>query len=271
LFTTTASDFTYLRFEAEARATTAPFQTATGATGFGGTWVTLASGTPIGYHSSPSGELTYGFHVPQDGLWRTWFRLYGPTAESDGWLEAVDDSGFDYVYTSGVGAWEWIQGQSHDLEAGLHTLRLGGHEAGARIDRILITDDPHYVPTEQPGDDVTPPGAVNGLTGTAGNESVRLAWTDPSGADATTIVIRYRTDGVFPVSPADGWPLVVTPAVAGSPGAFDHTGLANDTTYSYGVFALDAAGNVSQARTVAAQPRTDPPQRVENVHRSDKL
>ena len=46
--------------------------------------------------------------------------------------------------------WEWIAGRSYSLNVGLHALTVGGRESETRLDRVLITDDPGFVPTEQP-------------------------------------------------------------------------------------------------------------------------
>lgn len=269
-FTTLASSFTYLRFEAESGTLAAPAVSITGAGAFAGKWLSLPSGTATGTHTAPSGMATFGFLTPYDATWRVWVRMYGPSTGSDGWLESINDEGFDYVYPTQTGQWEWVEGRAYDLAEGLHRFRLGGYEAQARVDRVLITDDPNFVPSEQPGDDVTPPQAVGALSATAGNASVGLSWTDPAG-DATQIVIRFRTDGSFPVSPVDGIPLVSTASVPGTAGSFEHTGLTNGTTYRYAVFAIDAAGNASTAATVSATPESDPPDPVNNLRRADTL
>jgi hypothetical protein len=269
-FTTLASSFTYLRFEAESGTLTAPAVSVSGTGAFAAKWLSLPSGTATGTHTAPSGMASFGFLTPYDATWRVWVRMYGPSTGSDGWLESVNDTGYDYVYPTQTGQWEWVEARTYDLAEGLHQFRLGGHEALARVDRVLITDDPNFVPSEQPGDDVTPPQAVSALAASAGNATVELSWTDPA-SDATQIVIRFRTDGSLPVSPVDGMALVSTAAVPGSAGSFEHTGLSNGTTYRYAVFAIDAAGNASAAATVSATPESEPPDPVDNLRRTDTM
>ena len=148
-------------------------------------------------------------------------------------------------------------------------LLLGGREAGARADRILITDDPGFVPTERPGEDVTPPDPVSGLTALGVAPTTTLSWTNPSEPGPLTVVVRYRTDGQFPVSPVDGLPLVEMSVTSGSASLYEHTGLINGTTYSYSVFVVDDAGNASDRMSVAAAATLEPPGTVQNLKRAD--
>jgi chitodextrinase len=84
-------------------------------------------------------------------------------------------------------------------------------------------------------------------------------------------IIRYRTDGKFPVSPVDGFAVTTKTGTPGAADSFVHTGLTNGTTYSYGVFAQDASGNVSQAGTAQALVTdTTAPSSVQNLRRADK-
>jgi chitodextrinase len=134
----------------------------------------------------------------------------------------------------------------------------------------VITNDPAFVPTEQPTDDLTPPAAPSGLAATPGAAQVALAWTNP-GSDVVSVVVRYRTDGRYPTSPADGFPVVSRSATPGAPESFVHTGLLNGTSYEYGVFAVDAAGNASAAVQVQATPvDNQPPPTVGSAWRTDK-
>jgi len=150
-------------------------------------------------------------------------------------------------------------------------MELGGREAQARADRVLITNDPTFVPTESPLDDLTPPTAPTGLAAATGDGTVNLTWTNPVSADVETAVVRYRTDGRFPQNPADGFPVSAPPATAGSAGSATHTGLVNGTTVHYSVFAIDTAGNASTAAQLQATPQADvPPPAPGSAWRTDK-
>ncbi len=270
-FTTLASSYSYLRVEPELGQIGAPIAVVTGAGAFRGAWVALPQGASGGNSANPNGVVTLGFQTEDAGEWRVWMRVYGPSTASDGWFEKVDNATYNPIQPSAVGTWEWVAGRSYDLNPGQHTLRLGGREALARIDRILITDDPNFTPSEIPADDVTAPSGVSSLAAAASDGSITLSWTDPTDADAARLVIRYRPDGVWPTTPVDGLPLVDTPVEHGDAGLYEHSGLVNGTNYRYSVFTVDAAGNVSVPATVESAPSAAPPDPVTNLRRADVL
>jgi len=270
-FTTGSSNYTYLRIEAEDGDVSSPIVSVEGDGAFRRGWVQVPAGTPDGSWFNPAGTVEYSFHVPHASTWHLWVRVHGAGQANDSWFESVDGSALQAFSPPSTGAWYWVELRSYSLDAGLHALTLGGAEDQTRADRILVTDDPAFVPNEEPGDDVTPPDPVSGLVASIGDESNSLSWTNPSGESGIRVVIRYRTDGQAPQNPADGLPaadLVVTP---GSAGSFDHEGLTNGTGYRYSVFVIDTAGNTSTPVTVLATPQPDPPGTVQNVVRTDVL
>ncbi len=268
LFETGPSGFSYIRIEAEAGTLTSPLVKKSGSDVFSGQWVELPSGQSGGA-SNPAGTATLGFYLPSAGNWRVWVRVRGTDAGGAGWFEGVDGASLQAIVHTTPGVWQWLPGRTYSLAAGLHTLRLGGRKGEARADRAIVTDDPTFTPTEQPGSDVTPPGAVTGLAVTPADGMLQLGWNNPQEAGPLTVVVRYRDDGSFPLNPADGKPVVALPVTPGGASSFDHTGLTNGTTYRYAAFALDFAGNVSTAATAAGTPANAPPPTVENLHRTD--
>jgi hypothetical protein len=272
-FTTQQNGFTYLRFEAESVTVTPPLEGGSGVGAFGGAWIALQDGAPHGNPNNPAGTWDLGFYLPSPATWQLWIRMYGPTPQSDGWLESVDSASFDYINPSQHGVWQWVEGRSYALDAGLHTLTLGGNEAGARVDRILITDDPAFIPSEQPGSDVTPPASATGLSATAGDGEVLVEWTNPSDQDVARVVVRYRTDGRAPLNPHDGYPLVDRAAAPGAVESVNHVGLTNGITYHYGVFVFDGAGNTAGPAETQATPEDAPipPGDVSQLRRTDVL
>ncbi len=269
-FTTGASTFSYISIEAESGTLTAPVRATSGAGAFRGAWIDTPAATATGTAVAPSGRADLAFHVPVDGTWYVWVRLYGAATTSDAWYESVDGAGRQLVVPAGTGSWRWTAGRSYSLTQGLHNLELGGREAQARADRVVITNDATFVPTEQPGDDVTPPAAATGLAATASDRAIALAWTN-AGADVASVVVRVRTDGRFPATPADGLPVVTRAVVAGAVETLAHAGLVNGTAYSYSVFMIDAAGNASVAAQVSTTPVDDaPPPGVGAAWRTDR-
>jgi hypothetical protein len=271
-FVTTANAFTYLRFEADAGTLVAPVRSVTGATGaFGSTYIDTPAGTPTGSATAPAGTSTLGVNIPTSGSWRLWVRLFGPDASSDTWYESINGAARQQIVTPVTGQWQWVSGRTYTLTAGLASLELGGRDAQARVDRVLLTDDLTFVPSEQAVGDQTAPNSDSGFTGAGAATQITLNWTNSSSADFSQTIIRYRTDGKFPVSPVDGFAVVTKAGAPGSADSFVHSGLTTGTTYSYSAFAIDAVGNVSAPVkiAVAAQDVTAPAA-VQNLRRSDK-
>jgi len=262
-FDTPTSPYDYIRFETESGDLVSPVRTASGAGAFAGAWIDTPSGSGSGSQSNPLGTATYGVHIPSTGTWYLWVRLYSPSNQSNSWFETMDAMPRAIISTTQNGSWTWVAGRSFALSEGLHTLELGGREARARADRVILTNDPNFVATGQPGSDVTPPQGVSQFAATAGDGAVQLDWTNPQ-TDYAATVIRYRTDGQFPMHPEDGLPLTRITGAAGSPDMYVHGGLTNGVTYSYGVFVVDSAGNASAASEAEATPAAvaqtpDPP------------
>jgi hypothetical protein len=258
-FLTLASSWEYLRLEAESGALTAPVQAAPGPGAFGGAWVATPPDTGQGTSSAPIGHAHYGVWVPEPGTWFLWVRLQAADAASDSWFESVGGAALAPIATSQHGAWSWAAGRSYVLAQGLHVVELAGHEPGARADRLLLTNDPDFVPTESPDADVTAPGPVQNLATAPAPAQLILSWLNPSSPDLARIELRYRTDGQYPGSPADGLPLLSAPALPGAPGQHVHAGVVPGTMYHYAAFAVDAAGNVSVAAHAVGGVAAPPP------------
>jgi len=272
-FTTQTSSYTFLRIEAESGPISSPAQIQTDNSAFAGSYVRLAPGTSTGTPSNPSGTWGYGFYAPSPATWYVWFRLYAPNSGSASWFEKVDSGSFAEIAPTSTGSWEWVAGRSYGLTSGQHVLTLGGGEAQARIDRILITNDAAFRPTEAPGGDNSAPASVTGLAAAADDAQVSLSWTNPSDSGALRVVVRFSTGASAPAHPSDGQPLIDRAATPGASDGVLHTGLTNGTTYRYSVFIVDAWGNVSSPASASATPQQAVPPlgAVQNLRRTDTL
>jgi len=268
---TSSSSYSYIRIEAESGALTSPVGSTQGAGAFGGAWIATPPGTSQGNSNNPAGTASIGFNLQSSASWNFWYRIYGPGTSNDSWYEELDGGGMIQITTTQIGVWQWIAGRSYSLGAGLHTLTIGGRESEARLDRVLITDDPGFVPSEQPGADVTPPAQVSALGAAPSDGTNSLSWNNPGSADLDRVVVRFRTDGSHPQTPVDGLPLFDQPATPNVAESLIHSGLINGTTYYYSVFAVDAAGNASDPSTIQSTPdiETPPLGQVQNVRRTD--
>jgi Purple acid Phosphatase, N-terminal domain len=84
--------------------------------------------------------------------------------------------------------------------------------------------------------DTTPPNDVTNFIAIPSNGRVSLNWTNPTDADLKGVMLRYRTDGIYPTSKTDGILAVDRPGVTGAVEQFDHLYLVNGVTYHYSAF-----------------------------------
>jgi hypothetical protein len=246
-FTTTSSPYDYLRMETEAGILVEPVTTGSGDDAFGGAWIGTPSGLSDGSAGNPLGTASYGVHIPESGDWTLWIRMFAENGSRNSWYESIDGATRQSFSTTEYGEWTWVAGRTYTLDAGQHTVELGGREAGTLADRLLLTDDPDFVPTERPDADVTPPGSASEFLAVSEAGAIRLSWTNPSDADLSRIVIRYRQDGVYPTSPADGLALVDRLADPADTEEYLHEDVQVGISYFYSAFSVDASGNVSVA------------------------
>ena len=269
-FSTQASSSTFLSFEAESGFLTAPMRAVNGSDAFGGAWTDTPAGTSQGTSNNPAGTAEFGVNVPSDGTWYLWVRILNPNGTGGTLYESVDGGSRVLMDVTSAGTWEWAAGRSYTLTAGQHTIELGGRKAESRADRILLTDDAGFVPTEQPVDDVTPTAPASGFSVAASDGVNVLNWTNPSDSDLDRVVVRVRTDGAYPTSPLDGIGVADQAASAGAGDTTTHSGLTNGTTYRYSVFIIDSSGNVSVAAQAEGIPVDNvPPSEVLNLRRTD--
>jgi fibronectin type 3 domain-containing protein len=126
--------------------------------------------------------------------------------------------------------------------------------AGSGKVDVRVTVGGTTSPVNQPADQYTyisPPGAPTGLSATAGNGSIRLAWTAPAsnGGSAVTGYDVYRGN-------ASGNEALLASGVSGPP--FTDGGLVNGTQYFYKVSAVNSAGEGPVSNEASATPATVP-------------
>src|SRR5205085_2764280 len=90
-------------------------------------------------------------------------------------------------------------------------------------------------PTATPPAPPSAPSPVTSLSATAGNTTVALTWTNPSGGFDQIKVVRKA--GSDPADPTDGNAVATGAAITSAA----DTGLTNGTTYNYAVWAFSGA------------------------------
>ncbi|MFC1584508.1 DVUA0089 family protein [Fibrobacterota bacterium] len=123
----------------------------------------------------------------------------------------------------------------------------------AVIQGIRGLDLPMYIGN---ANDTIPPAALTNFTAAAlSGTGVVLAWDSIVDPGTDSIMIRFRTDGTFPVSTQDGILAWMLPA--NSTGA-SISNLAQNRTYHFSAFVSDDANNWSEAATVSVSTAVPP-------------
>jgi hypothetical protein len=110
-----------------------------------------------------SGTAQWSFQVPTSGNYYVWARVLAPNSDHDSFYAHANDGAEDIFddapQTSPNWQWSVLNGRGGTgipeaidprivpLTAGPNTFTFRGREAGSKVDRILITEDPDFVPT----------------------------------------------------------------------------------------------------------------------------
>jgi len=176
--------------EAEAAVLAGPMWVGSADQAFGGQYILTTVGE--------SGTATWAFTVPTSGSYYVWSRVMAADPQHDSFYARVN-GGSEDIFDDGQGTWspnwQWsiLNGRNGTgipltvdprvvtLSAGTNTLVFRGREDNSGLDRILITNDPDFVPTEGNSStflDVSPANpfysfietiASNGITTGCGN------------------------------------------------------------------------------------------------------
>jgi hypothetical protein len=113
------------------------------------------SGISDGTAESP--WLSYHVDFNSSGTFYIWVRGYATGVGNDSVRVAIDDTGYETASTIQLPShnnWVWsnhtTDGRISTLDidpAGIHTLNIWMHEDGFRLDKIVLTDQPDYVPS----------------------------------------------------------------------------------------------------------------------------
>ena len=151
-----AGGFQYLYLEAESGELVAPFAVRDDPQASGGKYLIDYAETTGG---RTAGEARYTMTVLAAGTYQLWGRCRAPATDVDSFFIAVDDGPTTAYHTSTRGLsddWTWtavgtLEGAevtpvTYTLGAGDHAIVLSSRESQAKIDRLLLTDDPSFTP-----------------------------------------------------------------------------------------------------------------------------
>jgi hypothetical protein len=104
--------------------------------------------------SQNSGYVEFDFQVPTAGVYFVWCRVLARNKRDNSFFVSIDNSGYALweVTTSKSWIWDRVSDRggadpaSIQLEAGVHRLFIMHREDGTKLDKVVITDDPAYIP-----------------------------------------------------------------------------------------------------------------------------
>jgi Glycosyl hydrolases family 28 len=147
----------FIWVEAENALVSAPMQVLSDANASGGRYVTVAAGNNSKTSPPDSGHVTVDFSVSAAGSYKVWARVIAPTVEDDSfWVRMDGGAWIKWNEVSLGSSWHWDEAHNSDagdagvtfnLAAGSHTLTFAYREDGARLDRLLITNDTTFIPS----------------------------------------------------------------------------------------------------------------------------
>lgn len=157
-------------------------------------WVDTSSYSQLGW-------TQLSFTAPVSGDYQVWCRVKAPSDSKDSFF-VMTDGGAEEVFhvygtpnpPEGTRTSNWIWQRIHVTDAGpraftfdegSHTIRFRVREPGALLDRIVLSSDPAFVPS----DSLARSGDAVVVTGTSGNLSVA------PGSSATLAVTAAATTG----------------------------------------------------------------------------
>jgi hypothetical protein len=129
---------------------------------FGGQYISTSQGN--------TGNANWDVTVPHAGTYYVWCRVKSLSVDQDTFFVKSNGGAEDVYDDSGITwspSWKWtrlngrgpsgvplsILPRTVSFNAGTNTLHFRGRDITNKLDRILVTDDPNYVPTD--GDVVT--------------------------------------------------------------------------------------------------------------------
>ena len=203
-----------------------------------------ATAAPEAVAAAPSGFAASGGDEQVTLSW---------TDPSDGTID-----GYEYRYRTAGGTWgSWTTISNSDADT--TSVTVTGLDNGTSYDFSVRAVNNNGVGAASTLSNVgTDLLAPVGLTATAGNTSVTLAWTDPSNSSISGWKYRYKTgSNDFPSSGAGSWTSV--PSATASTTGYTVTGLNNLTVHTFELRAVNNIGDGPASAQAVAVPAASAP------------
>ncbi len=137
-----------IKVEAESGVFEAPFAAGNDTQASGNQYLYSTSATPM------SATASYNISIPNSGVYYIWGRCYALSGTEDSFFFQVDNQNImTWHLDKEYNVWKWQKVsdnhvvQSFNLSKGDHTFKVIVRDINARLDKLLITSDPSYVPS----------------------------------------------------------------------------------------------------------------------------
>jgi hypothetical protein len=147
-----SAGFVQLQLEAEHGQLTQPMAVGADSTAAGGRYLWVPTGTGVN-DSALGGAATYQFSVPVAGTYIVWGRVFSTSLSDNSFWVTIDSTPPLKWDTPPNAAWVWDGAHygggapyRFPLSAGMHTLRISHREARTKLDQLVITNDPQFMP-----------------------------------------------------------------------------------------------------------------------------
>jgi len=247
-----------VRFEAESGQLGAPMAVFNGPAE---SWVDTSSYSQLGWTRST-------FEIPVASDYHIWCRVKAPTASNDSFFVMMDNQPEEVFHVYGTPTppegtrtadWTWRRihvtdagPRVHALDQSSHTLRFRVREPGTLLDRVVLSSDPAFVPTDalpRSGDAVVvtrPPAAVSVPAGQPASLSVMAAASGP-------VSYQWRKNGT------------VIPGATSAVLTLDPVETADGGSYTVSLTSGSATATTGPALLTVTGPQPDPVFRVSRL------
>ncbi|MDR0573386.1 MAG: hypothetical protein LBG96_05050 [Tannerella sp.] len=102
-----------------------------------------------GVHASNSGVAQYKISVKKEGKYYFWGKCYWKDACSNWFRIQYNNTRYYYGDDPVYGKWHWVKGPAMPFKQGINEVFLLSNDEDAKMDEILLTMDPEYVPFDR--------------------------------------------------------------------------------------------------------------------------
>jgi hypothetical protein len=97
--------------------------------------------------ATTGGTATYTVTITQAGAYRLWGSTIAPATNSDSFCVQIDGGAYQTWSLTTSTTWRWqALNSTFTLSAGAHTVRIRYREPGAKLDRLIVTNDLSLTP-----------------------------------------------------------------------------------------------------------------------------